>query len=201
MCLRKRNLVYKMADRMEQIMKKQIMKKQILSRFLLMGAGMAMALSLSGCGGEKETVAETAVKEQTTKQESQVEASVEEETTKQPSPEEQNEIRFTVVHNYIETLENYIPEEGDGYPYAYVNYPTFELPDALWENYPALAQGLEDYSNRSQEEGIRSLANAAQTAQEWDMEYYYSMIVEDQNLEILRADERAVGWLNSKYYK
>ena len=185
--------IYRLIDRMEQIM-----KKQILARFLLIGAGMA--LSLSGCGKEKETAAETAAKEQTTKQESQVESSVEEESAEQPSPEEQNEICFTVVHNYVETQEMYIPEEGDGYPYAYVNYPTFELPDALWKNYPALAQGLEDYSTTSQEEGIRSLANAARNAQEWDMEYYYSMIVEDQNLEILRADDKAVGFLITLYY-
>lgn len=113
---------------------------------------------------------------------------------------EENEIRFTVVQNHIETENYYVSEEGDSFPYAVEEYPSFELTDDLRANYPALAQSLEEYSTETYEYAVSSLAQAAYSAREEEMGILYSSLEESRNLEVLRADERAVGWLEVCYY-
>lgn len=112
---------------------------------------------------------------------------------------EENEIRFTVVQNHIETENYYVSEEGDSFPYAVEEYPSFELTDDLRDNYPALAQSLEEYSTETYEYAVSSLAQAAYSAQD-EMGILYSSLEESRKLEVLRADERAVGWLEVCYY-
>lgn len=174
------------------------MKKRKVVIFLI---GMVMTLSLAGCskktsaGPEKElqTTQEQTEKDEETGQDSHSENADE-------AVSEESEIRFTVVQNHIETEDYYVPEEGDSFPYAFVEYPSFELPDDLKKNYPTLAQSLEEYSTDTYEYAVSTLARAAESAREEDMSYFATSYQESWDLEVLRADERAVGWLVVYYY-
>ena len=174
------------------------MKKRKAAIFLI---GMVMTLSLAGCskktsaGPEKElqTTQEQTEKDEETGQDSHSENADE-------AVSEESEIRFTVVQNHIETEDYYVPEEGDSFPYAFVEYPSFELTDDLKKDYPALAQSLEDYSTDTYEYAVSTLARAAESAREDDMSYFVASYQESWDLEVLRADERAVGWLVVYYY-
>ena len=174
------------------------MKKRKVVIFLI---GMVMTLSLAGCskktsaGPEKElqTTQEQTEKDEETGQDSHSENADE-------AVSEESEIRFTVVQNHIETEDYYVPEEGDSFPYAFVEYSSFELPDDLKKNYPTLAQSLEDYSTDTYEYAVSTLARAAESAREEDMSYFATSYQESWDLEVLRADERAVGWLVVYYY-
>ena len=174
------------------------MKKRIVAIFLI---GMVMTLSLAGCskktsaGPEKElqTTQEQTEKDEETGQDSHSENADE-------AVSEESEIRFTVVQNHIETEDYYVPEEGDSFPYAFVEYSSFELPDDLKKNYPTLAQSLEEYSTDTYEYAVSTLARAAESAREEDMSYFATSYQESWDLEVLRADERAVGWLVVYYY-
>ena len=174
------------------------MKKRKAAIFLI---GMVMTLSLAGCskktsaGPEKElqTTQEQTEKDEETGQDSHSENADE-------AVSEESEIRFTVVQNHIETEDYYVPEEGDSFPYAFVEYPSFELTDDLKKDYPALAQSLEDYSTDTYEYAVSTLARAAESAREEDMSYFATSYQESWDLEVLRADERAVGWLVVYYY-
>ena len=174
------------------------MKKRKAAIFLI---GMVMTLSLAGCskktsaGPEKElqTTQEQTEKDEETGQDSHSENADE-------AVSEESEIRFTVVQNHIETEDYYVPEEGDSFPYAFVEYPSFELPDDLKKNYPTLAQSLEEYSTDTYEYAVSTLARAAESAREEDMSYFATSYQESWDLEVLRADERAVGWLVVYYY-
>ena len=160
-----------------------------------------MTLSLAGCskktsaGPEKElqTTQEQTEKDEETGQDSHSENADE-------AVSEESEIRFTVVQNHIETEDYYVPEEGDSFPYAFVEYSSFELPDDLKKNYPTLAQSLEEYSTDTYEYAVSTLARAAESAREEDMSYFATSYQESWDLEVLRADERAVGWLVVYYY-
>ena len=135
------------------------MKKRKVVIFLI---GMVMTLSLAGCskktsaGPEKElqTTQEQTEKDEETGQDSHSENADE-------AVSEESEIRFTVVQNHIETEDYYVPEEGDSFPYAFVEYSSFELPDDLKKNYPTLAQSLEEYSTDTYEYAVSTLAQAA----------------------------------------
>ena len=174
------------------------MKKRKAAIFLI---GMVMTLSLAGCskktsaGPEKElqTTQEQTEKDEETGQDSHSENADE-------AVSEESEIRFTVVQNHIETEDYYVPEEGDSFPYAFVEYSSFELPDDLKKNYPTLAQSLEEYSTDTYEYAVSTLARAAESAREEDMSYFATSYQESWDLEVLRADERAVGWLVVYYY-
>ena len=174
------------------------MKKRKAAIFLI---GMVMTLSLAGCskktsaGPEKElqTTQEQTEKDEETGQDSHSENADE-------AVSEESEIRFTVVQNHIETEDYYVPEEGDSFPYAFVEYPSFELTDDLKKNYPTLAQSLEEYSTDTYEYAVSTLARAAESAREEDMSYFATSYQESWDLEVLRADERAVGWLVVYYY-
>ena len=174
------------------------MKKRKVVIFLI---GMVMTLSLAGCskktsaGPEKElqTTQEQTEKDEETGQDSHSENADE-------AVSEESEIRFTVVQNHIETEDYYVPEEGDSFPYAFVEYSSFELPDDLKKNYPTLAQSLEEYSTDTYEYAVSTLARAAESAREEDMSYFATSYQESWDLEVLRADERAVGWLVVYYY-
>ncbi len=174
------------------------MKKRKAAIFLI---GMIMTLSLAGCskktsaGPEKElqTTQEQTEKDEETGQDSHSENADE-------AVSEESEIRFTVVQNHIETEDYYVPEEGDSFPYAFVEYSSFELPDDLKKNYPTLAQSLEEYSTDTYEYAVSTLARAAESAREEDMSYFATSYQESWDLEVLRADERAVGWLVVYYY-
>ena len=174
------------------------MKKRKAAIFLI---GMVMTLSLAGCskktsaGPEKElqTTQERTEKDEETGQDSHSENADE-------AVSEESEIRFTVVQNHIETEDYYVPEEGDSFPYAFVEYSSFELPDDLKKNYPTLAQSLEEYSTDTYEYAVSTLARAAESAREEDMSYFATSYQESWDLEVLRADERAVGWLVVYYY-
>lgn len=174
------------------------MKKRKVVIFLI---GMIMTLSLAGCskktsaGPEKElqTTQEQTEKDEETGQDSHSENADE-------AVSEESEIRFTVVQNHIETEDYYVPEEGDSFPYAFVEYSSFELPDDLKKNYPTLAQSLEEYSTDTYEYAVSTLARAAESAREEDMSYFATSYQESWDLEVLRADERAVGWLVVYYY-
>ena len=174
------------------------MKKRKAAIFLI---GMIMTLSLAGCskktsaGPEKElqTTQEQTEKDEETGQDSHSENADE-------AVSEERKIRFTVVQNHIETEDYYVPEEGDSFPYAFVEYPSFELPDDLKKNYPTLAQSLEEYSTDTYEYAVSTLARAAESAREEDMSYFATSYQESWDLEVLRADERAVGWLVVYYY-
>lgn len=174
------------------------MKKRKAAIFLI---GMVMTLSLAGCskktsaGPEKElqTTQEQTEKDEETGQDSHSENADE-------AVSEESEIRFTVVQNHIETEDYYVPEEGDSFPYAFVEYSSFELPDDLKKNYPTLAQSLEEYSTDTYEYVVSTLARAAESAREEDMSYFATSYQESWDLEVLRADERAVGWLVVYYY-
>ena len=174
------------------------MKKRKAAIFLI---GMVMTLSLAGCskktsaGPEKElqTTQEQTEKDEETGQDSHSENADE-------AVSEESEIRFTVVQNHIETEDYYVPEEGDSFPYAFVDYSSFELPDDLKKNYPTLAQSLEEYSTDTYEYAVSTLARAAESAREEDMSYFATSYQESWDLEVLRADERAVGWLVVYYY-
>ena len=174
------------------------MKKRKAAIFLI---GMVMTLSLAGCskktsaGPEKElqTTQEQTEKDEETGQDSHSENADE-------AVSEESEIRFTVVQNHIETEDYYVPEEGDSFPYAFVEYSSFELPDDLKKNYPTLAQSLEEYSTDTYEYAVSTLARAAESAWENDMSYFAASYQESWDLEVLRADERAVGWLVVYYY-
>ncbi len=174
------------------------MKKRKVAIFLI---GMVMTLSLAGCskktsaGPEKElqTTQEQTEKDEETGQDSHSENADE-------AVSEESEIRFTVVQNHIETEDYYVPEEGDSFPYAFVEYSSFELPDDLKKNYPTLAQSLEEYSTDTYEYAVSTLARAAESAREEDMSYFATSYQESWDLEVLRADERAVGWLVVYYY-
>ena len=96
---------------------------------------------------------------------------------------EERKIRFTVVQNHIETEDYYVPEEGDSFTYAFVEYPSFELTDDLKKDYPALAQSLEDYSTDTYEYAVSTLAQAAESAREDDMSYFASSYQESWDLE------------------
>lgn len=174
------------------------MKKRKAAIFLI---GMVMTLSLAGCskktsaGPEKElqTTQEQTEKDEETGQDSHSENADE-------AVSEERKIRFTVVQNHIETEDYYVPEEGDSFPYAFVEYSSFELPDDLKKNYPTLAQSLEEYSTDTYEYAVSTLARAAESAREEDMSYFATSYQESWDLEVLRADERAVGWLVVYYY-
>lgn len=174
------------------------MKKRKVVIFLI---GMVMTLSLAGCskktsaGPEKElqTTQEQTEKDEETGQDSHSENADE-------AVSEERKIRFTVVQNHIETEDYYVPEEGDSFPYAFVEYSSFELPDDLKKNYPTLAQSLEEYSTDTYEYAVSTLARAAESAREEDMSYFATSYQESWDLEVLRADERAVGWLVVYYY-
>lgn len=174
------------------------MKKRKAAIFLI---GMIMTLSLAGCskktsaGPEKElqTTQEQTEKDEETGQDSHSENADE-------AVSEESEIRFTVVQNHIETEDYYVPEEGDSFPYAFVEYPSFELTDDLKKDYPTLAQSLEEYSTDTYEYAVSTLARAAESAREEDMSYFATSYQESWDLEVLRADERAVGWLVVYYY-
>ena len=76
------------------------------------------------------------------------------------------EIRFTVVQNIIETEQYVVPEEGESFPYAYVGYPTFVIPDEVRKACPVLGECLEDVSGAFYEHAVGTLAEAAELAQE-----------------------------------
>ena len=174
------------------------MKKRKIIVLLL---GMAMTLSLAGCSKKTSAGPEEdllAAQEQTEKEEETEQDNHSGNADEAVSKE--NEIRFTVVQNHIETEDYYVQEEGDSFPYAFVEYPSFELPDDLKKNYPTLAQSLEEYSTDTYEYAVSTLARAAESAREEDMSYFATSYQESWDLEVLRADERAVGWLVVYYY-
>ena len=174
------------------------MKKRKIIVLLL---GMAMTLSLAGCSKKTSAGPEEdllAAQEQTEKEEETDQDNHSENADEAMS--EERKIRFTVVQNHIETEDYYVPEEGDSFPYAFVEYPSFELTDDLKKDYPALAQSLEDYSTDTYEYAVSTLAQAAESAREDDMSYFATSYQESWDLEVLRADERAVGWLVVYYY-
>lgn len=173
------------------------MKKRKAAIFLI---GIAMMLSLAGCTKKTSAVPEEELKE------AQEQTGGEDENGKDtPSgdnlkdadkaADEENEIRFTVVQNYIETEDYCVLEEGNSFPYAFVDYPSFELTDDVRENYPALAQSLEDYNAETYEYAVSTLAQASESAREEEEGYLFTSFEESWELEVLRADERAAGWL------
>ena len=174
------------------------MKKRKAAIFLI---GMIMTLSLAGCS--KKTSAGPEEDLQTTQEQTEKDEETGQDSHSENADEavsEESEIRFTVVQNHIETEDYYVPEEGDSFPYAFVEYPSFELPDDLKKNYPTLAQSLEDYSTDTYEYAVSTLARTAESAREEDMSYFATSYQESWDLEVLRADERAVGWLVVYYY-
>ena len=174
------------------------MKKRKAAIFLI---GMVMTLSLAGCS--KKTSAGPEKELQTTQEQTEKEEETEQDSHSENADEavsKESEIRFTVVQNHIETEDHYVPEEGDSFPYAFVEYSSFELPDDLKKNYPTLAQSLEEYSTDTYEYAVSTLARAAESAREEDMSYFATSYQESWDLEVLRADERAVGWLVVYYY-
>ena len=174
------------------------MKKRIVAIFLI---GMVMTLSLAGCS--KKTSAGPEEELQTAQEQTEKEEETEQDSHSENADEavsKESEIRFTVVQNHIETEDHYVPEEGDSFPYAFVEYSSFELPDDLKKNYPTLAQSLEEYSTDTYEYAVSTLARAAESAREEDMSYFATSYQESWDLEVLRADERAVGWLVVYYY-
>ena len=174
------------------------MKKRKIIVLLL---GMAMTLSLAGCSKKTSAGPEEdlqAAQEQTEKEEETDQDNHSENADEAVS--EERKIRFTVVQNHIETEDYYVPEEGDSFPYAFVEYSSFELPDDLKKNYPTLAQSLEEYSTDTYEYAVSTLARAAESAREDDLSYFVASYQESWDLEVLRADERAVGWLVVYYY-
>lgn len=174
------------------------MKKRKVVIFLI---GMVMTLSLAGCS--KKTSAGPEEDLQTTQEQTEKDEETGQDSHSENADEavsEESEIRFTVVQNHIETEDYYVPEEGDSFPYAFVEYSSFELPDDLKKNYPTLAQSLEEYSTDTYEYAVSTLARAAESAREEDMSYFATSYQESWDLEVLRADERAVGWLVVYYY-
>lgn len=174
------------------------MKKRKAAIFLI---GMVMTLSLAGCS--KKTSAGPEEDLQTTQEQTEKDEETGQDSHSENADEavsEERKIRFTVVQNHIETEDYYVPEEGDSFPYAFVEYSSFELPDDLKKNYPTLAQSLEEYSTDTYEYAVSTLARAAESAREEDMSYFATSYQESWDLEVLRADERAVGWLVVYYY-
>lgn len=105
------------------------------------------------------------------------------------------EIRFTVVQNIIETEQYVVPEEGESFPYAYVGYPTFVIPDEVRKACPVLGECLEDVSGAFYEHAVGTLAEAAELAQEGEDAWLVTSNQETWELEVFRADACAVGWL------
>ncbi len=155
--------------------------------------GMAMMLGLMGCGKKAQAVSNNESQNLQKPVENQAVTEAEQNEEQEKSSEKED-AWLTVVQNRMETEEQYIPEEGESFPYAYISYPSFESSEDLKKAYPALADNFTMVNEELYQNAMSTFSNASEWIQEDDIVLYCSN-QETWSPDIVRADDCAVGWL------
>lgn len=155
--------------------------------------GMAMVLGLMGCGKKAQAVSDNESQNLQKPVENQAVTETEQNEEQEKSSEKED-AWLTVVQNRMETEEQYIPEEGESFPYAYISYPSFESSEDLKKAYPALADNFTMVNEELYQNAMSTFSNASEWIQEDDIVLYCSN-QETWSPDIVRADDCAVGWL------
>ena len=122
------------------------------------------------------------------------------------APADDAEISFDVQIKRMETIEQFTPS-GDGsgsakesFPYAYVCYPEFKVPESLKRSHPELSKTLNSISMGYYEKAVKRLAEGASLASEMAQygDGFYGSNEENWEPFFYRADDNIVSYMVSE---